>query len=194
MTPPSSSRRTTIFVLIAVATGIIASGVYLIFDTLSNAPHLIVDGIRAEVSIIHVEKRGRLVRETNISVFRNGELMILKTTSRFPQYRPDVTIEYSQAPIELMNRTNELVGSLSSLKGKSFVNDLLLRWNSDHWYVAATRGGIVELGSEKARPYLPAGEALFEKLIALPKKTNVQSVTQDFSDFCLGLCFRFTLD
>lgn len=53
--------------LIAFATGIIAWGAYLIFYA-PRSPLFIADVVYPDVIIIHVEKRGRVVRETGISI------------------------------------------------------------------------------------------------------------------------------
>jgi len=146
---------------------------------------LIVDGTQPELVILHVNKKGRVFRETAVRVFRDGRFFIGSNYRRLFHYRFEDSVTSGVLPEPFTARVRALTqsGELTGIRTGPAVP--LRARNAEGWYVR-TRQGILAFSTEYGTwPPLEVTD-MFHRLESV-EPSEKRLGTQ--SDVCFGFCY-----
>jgi hypothetical protein len=181
---PIRSRIWPIFVLSVLVVGV--------WFAKSASPYRVpteYGGISAEISIVHLEKRGLHLTERRVSVMRDGRLYTSINVRQPLRYESDG--EMFQGSLPSWEKAQQILDFVRSadLKARAGLSREALpqRWKSDTWYVYGERVPLVVFSS--AANTAPPKELVdwFNDMNSLPRGWSQHFRTRDV---CLGLCYE----
>jgi|HubBroStandDraft_6_1064221.scaffolds.fasta_scaffold926848_1 hypothetical protein len=172
-----------------VAVGLAASMVAVViwvtnFATPYHVP-MIVDGAPPEFRILHVEKRGLSLHESEIFVFKDGVAFVRRDDRWLFQYRFQVRIARAVLPQELHERARAALQlpELSQLKIRP--TRVLLPRNAEGWYIVLDRSQVLAFANEYDTSPPQQVRDVFSEIEKL--QATAES-PQTLQDACLGFC------
>ncbi len=169
----------------AIAVSIFAT---LFWYVISVSPYripLIVDGVTARLTILHVDKKGRQFHETGISIFQDGKVYSFHNDRKLFQYR--FPIHAGSAILSQGNLTREaafvLAGELAKANTAPAVR--LRSQEAEGWYVRTPRN-VLAFSSEDGTLPPPKLLTVFRDLESVAPATNQ---TDYLKDICFGFCY-----
>lgn len=164
----------------------------LVWYALSVSPYripLIVDGIPADITLLHVEKRGNQFHETGIGVFRDGRAYLFHNDRRLFQYRFPVRL--GSAALTPDSREAAIALGEELWNAAETEPPIPLRTkNAEGWYVRAEphtkRQRILAFTTENGTPPPPRLISAFHNLESLVPETEP---SRDGKDICFGFCY-----
>jgi len=145
-----------------------------------------VDGIGADLRILHIVKRGMRFEESVITTQRDRRFYISHGQRSLFQYHFSGAGKMGVLPKDVFDRIsafkeNPVIGKLPSVPAGR-----LRDWNSEGWYVAGVGNTRLALTSENG--VAPPKEVvdLFNEIAILPA---LNSTSTDARDICLGFCY-----
>jgi hypothetical protein len=169
----------------AIAVSILGA---LFWYVISVSPYripLIVDGVTARLTILHVDKKGRQFHETGISIFQDGKVYSFHNDRKLFQYR--FPVHAGSAILSQGNSTREaafvLAGELANADTAPAVR--LRSHEAEGWYVRTPRN-VLAFSSEDGT--LPPSKLL----TVFRDRESVAPATKqsdDRKDICFGLCY-----
>jgi hypothetical protein len=146
---------------------------------------LIVDGIPAELIVLHVEKKGIQFHETAISASRDGRIYVQRNDRRLFQYRFVVRDGVGMLSEAITARVRTLAQSAQLKELRTAPAAALRNKNAEGWYVRTGYKVLAftsEYGTEPPREVVD----LFHELGSLaPAENEVRTV----NDICMGFCY-----
>jgi hypothetical protein len=170
-------------VLALLALGIIGAAAVSTGLTLPHPAPTTVDGVSADLRILHVEKRGLTLYESEVAVFKNGEAFIGRNKRRLLQYRFRAQIAVTGLSLVEVERARTVL-ALQLQQSHTGPQRILRPWNSEEWYIAVNRShGRITGPADQIR----------EVFLGIEKLPAGDQNTQILEDLCLGFCyFSFT--
>jgi hypothetical protein len=162
--------------------------VITLWYSISASPYripLIVDGAPAELTVLHIEKKGIQFHETAISVSRDGRSYVLRNDRRLFQYRFTSRGGSGVLPEATTARVLKLA-QWTKLGGMSTAPAVALRnRDAEGWYVRTGYKVLAftsEYGTEPPREVV----TLFHDLDSVaPAERELRTV----NDICMGFCY-----
>lgn len=154
----------------------------------STSPYripLIVDGVRPELAVLHVEKKGAQFRETAISTFRDGQLYFQRNDRRLFQYRFAIRGGSAVLPEAVTSRVRALAQSAQLRDSRTAPAVALRSKNAEGWYVRTTDSVLAfttEYGTEPPREVVKLFQDL-ESVAPAEKELGTEN------DICMGFCY-----
>ncbi len=161
----------------------------LFWYALSVSPYripLIVDGVPAKLTLLHIEKNGRQFHETGISVFDDGRVYFFHNDRRLFQYRfPVHTGSAVLSPDNTMRGAAfELADGLSNADGAPAVP--LHSKQAEGWYVRTRYRHVLAFTNENGTPPPAKLLSVFRTLESVVPETKL---SRDGKDICFGFCY-----
>jgi hypothetical protein len=147
---------------------------------------LIVDGVAPEMSLLHVEKRGRQFHETAVTAYHDRRLYVNRNDRKYFQYRFATRRSSGILPGEIASHLQALAQSRQLVDMHTPPAIALRDKNAEGWYVrigdAKVLAFTTEYGTKPPRDLVD----LFRDLQALSLD---QKETETTSDVCMGFCY-----
>jgi hypothetical protein len=144
-----------------------------------------VDGVPAELIVLHVEKKGIQFHETAISASRDGRIYVQRNDRRLFQYRFVVRDGVGMLSEAITARVRTLAQSAQLKELRTAPAAALRNKNAEGWYVRTGYKVLAftsEYGTEPPREVVD----LFHELGSLaPAENEVRTV----NDICMGFCY-----
>jgi hypothetical protein len=172
----------------ACALGFLLLAAWFAYSVTPYRIPVIVDGVPAELRILHVEKRGLRFREIQVSVFRDGRAYVLRNDRQLFEYRFDcrvARISLGDASLPTLDHARDLVKSPELWKLHTPPATALRSWNAEGWYVALCGSRALAFTSEYRTTPPQEVANLFCEIVGLPAKQEREA----FRDVCLGFCY-----
>jgi hypothetical protein len=144
-------------------------------------------GWPSEITIVHFERRGLHLRETRVSVMRDGRFYISRDAREPLRYRSDGVWFSGFVALDKWQPVVELVRSSELKIGGGSPRDVPRRWNSDTWYVYGER--MHTLAYSTATRTAPPS-ALVDWFNDMNRMATGQASHFSTRDICLGLCYE----
>ncbi len=154
-----------------------------------RAPRYIGGGMRAELRILHVEKRGLRLHETAVYVFKDGKVGLRRNDRRLFQYRFETREALSSlgaAPRPTLEQALALADSPELLKLHTPPARALRSRNAEGWYVVLKDSPPLAFTTEYQTAPPRQITDLFHEIEKLPVGREQPSAVQDI---CLGFCY-----
>jgi hypothetical protein len=136
-----------------------------------------------EFRILHVEKRGMHIHETELSSSRDGRVWVLRNDRRLIQYRFERSVARGMMPYQ---RVITFAQSSELWRPHTPPAKALWSWNAEGWYVVLRDSRLLAFTSEYGKAPPQKVTDLFyeiEKLLASEEQTFA------VRDACLGFCY-----
>jgi hypothetical protein len=166
----------------AAAAGFLALGVWLFHAGTPYQIPLIVDAVRPELTILHVEKRGLRFHETAISASRDGKLFVGRTERNLLQYEFETQASKGMMPYE---RVKTFRKSAQLWKLRTGPAQLLHSWNAEGWYVVDDSKILAFTTENKTAP----PQVVVDMFSEMDKLPAVAKWTASGRDVCFGFCY-----
>jgi hypothetical protein len=174
-----------------VAVGLAASMVaVVIWVTNSARPYhvpMIVDGAPPEFRILHVEKRGLTLHESEIFVFKDGIAFVKRDDRWLFQYRFQVRIARAALPQGLHERARAVLRLPELSQLKIGPTRALLPWNAEGWYIVLDRSRVLAFANEYDTSPPQQVRDIFSEI---EKLQATSESPQTLQDACLGFCYH----
>jgi len=160
----------------------------LIWYLVSVSPYripVIVDGVTAELTLLHVEKNGNQFHETGISVFRDGQVYRFHNDRRLFQYRFAEEMGSAVLPPGSAVGKDALALREELANGTSLPVVPLRSRTAEGWYLR-TDWHILAFTTENGTPP-PAN--LLSVFHALQSVVSELKEARDEKDICFGFCY-----
>ena len=146
---------------------------------------LIVDGVRSELTVLHVEKKGIQFYETAMSASKDGRVYVQRNDRRLFQYRFVVRDGVGMLPEAITARVSMWAQSPLLRELRTAPTVALRNTNAEGWYV---RTGYKVLAFTSEYGTKPPREVvdLFHDLESVaPAEKQLRTV----NDICMGFCY-----
>ena len=172
----------------AVAAGLIVLAVWFVHSASPYRTPIITRGVQPEFRILHIEKHGLHIHETEVSTTRNGVAWIWRNDRRLFQYRFDSQVsrislaDVSPSTIEHVRAFSQspVLRSVRMAPAKA-----LRSWNAEGWYVVLENSAPLAFTSENQTPPPQEVTDLFREIENLPAAERSSPI----QDVCLGFCY-----
>ena len=170
----------------AFGVGFLVMAVWFINSVTPYRVPIIVDGVGAELRILHVEKRGLHYNETAVIAYQDSKFYVSRTDRRLFEYRFDTRTAQGVMPQAARARVRALVDSSQLWKVRTPPAVPLRRWNAEGWYVLIKDRQLLAFTTEYRTVPLPEIEDMFHEIENLPVPKERTWAAQDV---CLGFCY-----
>ncbi len=147
---------------------------------------IIADGGRAELRLLHVQKRGLEFHESAVWVVRNRRFGITRTDRRLFQYAFESSNTGGALPQAVYDHMSAMLISPDLLELHTPLATPLWSWNAEGWYVVLEDARLFAFTSESGNRPPQAVIDLFREIEKL-QAGGEQSFTQ--RDVCMGFCY-----
>jgi hypothetical protein len=171
-----------------IAVGFITMAVWF---ACSVTPYSVPDfdhSARAEIRILHVQKRGLRFEETRVSELRDGRVWLLRDSRSLFQYRFEVRVAMAalgQSPAAYA-RVRALVQSPDLWNMRTAAPKPLRSWNAEGWYVVLKDSRLLAFTTQDGTTPPETITDLFREIEQLPASEQRNSAIRDV---CLGFCY-----
>lgn len=141
------------------------------------------DGLTPEFRILHVEKRGLQFRETMVSAFRDGRVLVWRDKRRLFRYRFERRLALKTMPRErlLARAQSPELWKLHTQPARA-----LRSWNADGWYIVLEHSRLLAFTSEYRTVPPQELPSLLSEIDKWPAYRELSFTAQDV---CLGFCY-----
>jgi hypothetical protein len=146
---------------------------------------LIVDGVGAELTLLHVEKRGIQFHETSISVYRDGRFFVARNDRRLFHYRFANRTESGVLSEAVTTSAITMARSAQLKELRTPPATALRSWNAEGWYIRTPQNVLAfttKYGTEPPRNVVD----LFQDLESVAPTKKALWTNRDV---CLGFCY-----
>jgi len=146
---------------------------------------LIADGAPAELTVLHVEKRGMQFDETAISAARDGRLYVERNNRRMFQYRFTSRDGSGVLPETITARVRKLAQSTQLRDMRTAPAVALRSINAEGWYVRTGYKVLAFTNEYGTQPPKEVVDIFHELESVAPAEKESRSV----NDICMGFCY-----
>jgi len=168
------------------AISFVVSAIWFVFSVTPYTVPRYHHGIDAEISIVHVEKRGFHFRETRISASKEGKVDIMEEERKLLRYRSQGVAQRVALDSEHLRKMLDLVQSpeFKALHTARTVSPL--QWNVETWYIYRAGSILIYSNVDKTEPPKEIVK-WFHEVESIPATDDWKSTAS--KDVCLGFCY-----
>jgi hypothetical protein len=143
---------------------------------------------RAELRILHVQKRGLHFQETAVVEFKDGRAFVVRSRRRLFQYRFVGTVAMTALATspDTLERARGFVQSPELGRLPTMVPNALRSWNAEGWYVVLKDSRLLAFTTESRTTPPKEVTDLFYEVERLPALDESSFAVRDV---CLGFCY-----
>jgi hypothetical protein len=169
-----------------LAASFVASAVWFVCSVTPYTVPRYHHGIAADISIVHVEKRGFHFRETTIAAFRDGRADITQEERKPFRYRAQGVMKRVGLNREQLLHILNLVRSPEFEALHTARTASPRQWNSETWYIYKAGSILIYSSVDKTEPPKEIVD-WFHEVESIPAVETWQSPAP--KDVCLGFCY-----
>ena len=147
---------------------------------------IIIDAMRPEISILHVNKDGTRFHESRISVYRDGTYYLTKSERRLFSYTFKEVSYHGIMTSDLRNQLTAIKAIPALQRTLSKAPGSLRAWHGEGWYTEANSIAITAFTTENTTEAPSELAAFFHQIEGIPTTTGV---SYEVKDVCLGFCY-----
>ncbi len=166
----------------AFGIGFLVMGLWFMNSVTPYRVPIIVDGVRAELRILHVKKRGLRFQETAVIAYHDSRFYVWRNDRKLFEYRFDWRSAQGVMPQGARAHVRALVDSPQLRMLHTPPAEPLRRWNAEGWYVVVTDRQLWAFTSEPP----PEIKDVFHEILNLPIEEDGAWAKRDV---CLGFCY-----
>jgi hypothetical protein len=147
---------------------------------------LIVDALRAEIRVLHVEKRGLRIREDVIVTYRDGQFFRHWHDRWLLQFRFEGHTTGGVLGAAIYDEVASMVTTSPLVSRRTPPAERLRSWNADGWYVVLRDERLLAFTTENRLSAPREVNDLLREIENLPTQKGDQGPIRDV---CLGFCY-----